>query len=214
MSYERFTESARTAMRCAGGHTEVQRVGAVCPIHMLLGILEGNRTEAVDIIGRFTPVGDFAADALRVAQAIPAFEVTQRAGGQPTESPAPTPSRLPQAPLAKKAVEYALEEARNFNHNFVDSAHLLFGVMRCGDETVDALFRAHNITIELARAAKLAPSDELYLSAAGVAFGKIILELCDGDRERANSVVRLVGENADTQRGVRNALLEFCTPTA
>ena len=41
-----------------------------------------------------------------------------------------TMGRLPQTPRAKKVMEYAIEEARNLNHNNVGTEHLLLGLLR------------------------------------------------------------------------------------
>jgi ATP-dependent Clp protease ATP-binding subunit ClpC len=41
-----------------------------------------------------------------------------------------TMGRLPQTPRAKKVVEYSMEEARNLNHNYVGTEHLLLGLLR------------------------------------------------------------------------------------
>ena len=38
--------------------------------------------------------------------------------------------KLPQTPRAKKVIEYAIEEARNLNHNYVGTEHLLLGLLR------------------------------------------------------------------------------------
>jgi hypothetical protein len=38
--------------------------------------------------------------------------------------------KLPQTPRAKKAIEYAIEEARNLHHNYVGTEHLLLGLLR------------------------------------------------------------------------------------
>ncbi|MBR5244228.1 MAG: AAA family ATPase, partial [Thermoguttaceae bacterium] len=41
-----------------------------------------------------------------------------------------TMGRLPQTPRAKKAVEYAIEEARRLKHNYVGTEHLLLGLLK------------------------------------------------------------------------------------
>jgi ATP-dependent Clp protease ATP-binding subunit ClpC len=41
-----------------------------------------------------------------------------------------TMGRLPQTPRAKKVIEYAIEEARSLNHNYVGTEHLLLGLLR------------------------------------------------------------------------------------
>ena len=41
-----------------------------------------------------------------------------------------TMGKLPQTPRAKKVVEYAIEEARALNHNYVGTEHILVGLLR------------------------------------------------------------------------------------
>jgi len=41
-----------------------------------------------------------------------------------------TMGKLPQTPRAKKVIEYAIEEARALNHNYVGTEHLLLGILR------------------------------------------------------------------------------------
>ncbi len=38
--------------------------------------------------------------------------------------------KLPKTPRAKKVIEYAIEEARNLNHNYVGTEHILLGLLR------------------------------------------------------------------------------------
>lgn len=47
-----------------------------------------------------------------------------------TGSDVQTPGKLPQTPRAKKVIEYSIEEARNLNHNYVGTEHLLLGLLR------------------------------------------------------------------------------------
>src|SRR6185312_6070688 len=41
-----------------------------------------------------------------------------------------TMGKLPHTPRAKKVIEYSIEEARNLNHNYVGTEHLLLGLLR------------------------------------------------------------------------------------
>jgi ATP-dependent Clp protease ATP-binding subunit ClpC len=41
-----------------------------------------------------------------------------------------TMGRLPQTPRAKKVIEFSMEEARNLNHNYVGTEHILLGLLR------------------------------------------------------------------------------------
>jgi ATP-dependent Clp protease ATP-binding subunit ClpC len=41
-----------------------------------------------------------------------------------------TMGKLPQTPRAKKVIEFAIEEARSLNHNYVGTEHILLGLLR------------------------------------------------------------------------------------
>jgi ATP-dependent Clp protease ATP-binding subunit ClpC len=41
-----------------------------------------------------------------------------------------TKGKLPQTPRVKKVIEYSMEEARNLNHNYVGTEHILLGLLR------------------------------------------------------------------------------------
>lgn len=41
-----------------------------------------------------------------------------------------TLGKMPQTPRAKKVIEYAIEESRKLNHNYVGTEHLLLGLIR------------------------------------------------------------------------------------
>jgi ATP-dependent Clp protease ATP-binding subunit ClpC len=41
--------------------------------------------------------------------------------------------KLPQTPRARRVIEYSMEEARNLNHNYVGTEHILLGLLRDED---------------------------------------------------------------------------------
>jgi ATP-dependent Clp protease ATP-binding subunit ClpC len=41
-----------------------------------------------------------------------------------------TAGKLPATPRARKVIDYAIEEARNLNHNYIGTEHLLLGLLR------------------------------------------------------------------------------------
>jgi ATP-dependent Clp protease ATP-binding subunit ClpC len=55
------------------------------------------------------------------------MQVQKLAGCQPDNH---NVGKLPLTPRAKKAIEYATEEARSLNHNYVGTEHLLLGLLR------------------------------------------------------------------------------------
>ncbi len=59
-----------------------------------------------------------------------------------------TMGKLPQTPRAKKVIEYAIEEARNLNHNYVGTEHLLLGLLREQDGVAAQVLMNLNLRLE------------------------------------------------------------------
>ncbi len=59
-----------------------------------------------------------------------------------------TMGKLPQTPRAKKVIEYAIEEARNLNHNYVGTEHLLLGLLREQDGVAAQVLMNLNVRLE------------------------------------------------------------------
>jgi hypothetical protein len=113
--YNRFTDKARKAMWLA--NQEAQRFGHdyIGTEHLLLGLLE-NAGLAVALLE------NLGIDRGTVRQEVEKIVV-----------PGPFDyyrGRRPQTPRAKSVIEYAIAEARNFNHNYIGSEHLLIGLLR------------------------------------------------------------------------------------
>jgi ATP-dependent Clp protease ATP-binding subunit ClpC len=62
-----------------------------------------------------------------------------------------TMGKLPQTPRAKKVIEYAIEEARNLNHNYVGTEHLLLGLLREHDGVAAQVLRNLGLKLEEVR---------------------------------------------------------------
>ncbi len=64
-----------------------------------------------------------------------------------------TMGKLPQTPQANKVIEYAIEEARAFDHNYVGTEHLLLGLLREREGIAAQALRNvdSKLTAELAR---------------------------------------------------------------
>src|SRR5881392_3605669 len=84
-----------------------------------------------------------------------------------------TMGKLPQTPRAKKVIEYAIEEARNLNHNYVGTEHLLLGLLREHDGVAAQVLRNLGLKLEEVREEVLnllgasSESDEASGSTAG-----------------------------------------------
>jgi ATP-dependent Clp protease ATP-binding subunit ClpC len=57
-----------------------------------------------------------------------------------------TIGRLPTSASARKAFEYAMEEARSLNHNYIDTEHLLLGLLR--QPYCDAMLVLHALDLD------------------------------------------------------------------
>src|SRR5262249_15932999 len=62
-----------------------------------------------------------------------------------------TMGKLQQTPRAKKFIEYSIEEARNLNHNYVGTEHLLLGLLRQQGGVAVQILAKRGLTIEQAR---------------------------------------------------------------
>lgn len=113
--YERFTDRARKAMQLAG--QEAQRFGHeyVGTEHVLIGLLaEGSGVAANVLKNLDVDLAKLRAEVQRLLRPGP-------------DAVAGTTS---QTPLAKKVVEFAVEEARTLGHGYVGTEHLLLGLLR------------------------------------------------------------------------------------
>ncbi len=114
--FERFTDRARKALALANQeaqHLDCEYLGTE---HLLLGLLwEGSGVGA-------TVLRDLGLDIKKVRA-----EVEKLVAAKPNTI---VVSKLPQTTHAKEAIQYAIEEARALNHNYVGTEHLLLGLVR------------------------------------------------------------------------------------
>jgi ATP-dependent Clp protease ATP-binding subunit ClpA len=60
--------------------------------------------------------------------------------------------RMPYTPRAKKVIEYAIEEAREQNHDYVGTEHLLLGLLREGEAVAAQVLMMLGLSVEATRA--------------------------------------------------------------
>ncbi|HYF15678.1 MAG TPA: ATP-dependent Clp protease ATP-binding subunit [Phycisphaerales bacterium] len=114
--FERFTDRARKVMALA--NQEAQRLNHeyIGTEHILLGLVKEGSGVGANVLRNLDV--DLRKVRLEVERLV-------RAGPEMV-----TMGKLPQTPRAKKVIEYAIEEARNLNHNYVGTEHLLLGLLR------------------------------------------------------------------------------------
>src|SRR5208282_4230593 len=114
--YERFTDRARKIMILANQEAQRFNHEYVGTEHILLGLIKEGSGVASCILK------NLGVDLRKIR-----LEVEKLIQSGPDMI---TMGKLPQTPRAKKVVEYAMDEARNLNHNYVGTEHLLLGLLR------------------------------------------------------------------------------------
>ena len=114
--YERFTDRARKVMQLANQEAQRFNHEYIGTEHILLGLVKEGSGVAANVLKNL----DIDLRKIRL-------EVEKLVQSGPDMV---TMGKLPQTPRAKKVIEYAMEEARNLNHNYVGTEHLLLGLLR------------------------------------------------------------------------------------
>ena len=114
--YERFTDRARKVMQLANQEAQRFNHEYIGTEHILLAW--SRKAPASPPTSSRTSTSTCARSAWR-----------SRRSSRPGPDMV-TMGKLPQTPRAKKVIEYSIEEARNLNHNYVGTEHLLLGLLR------------------------------------------------------------------------------------
>src|SRR5438309_7271076 len=114
--YERFTDRARKVMQLANQEAQRFNHEYIGTEHVLLGLIKEGSGVAANVLKNL----DIDLRKIRL-------EVEKLVQSGPDMV---TMGKLPQTPRAKKVIEYSMEEARNLNHNYVGTEHILLGLLR------------------------------------------------------------------------------------
>ncbi len=114
--YERFTDRARKVMQLANQEAQRFNHEYIGTEHILLGLVKEGSGVAANVLKNLdVDLRKIRLEVEKIVQTGPDMV---------------TMGKLPQTPRAKKVIEYAMEEARNLNHNYVGTEHLLLGLLR------------------------------------------------------------------------------------
>ncbi len=114
--FERFTDRARKVMALANQEAQRFNHEYLGTEHILLGLAkEGNGVGA-------NVLRNLGVDTMKLRLEI---EKLVKSGPDVVSV-----GKLPQTPRARRVIEYAIEEARALNHNYVGTEHLLLGLLR------------------------------------------------------------------------------------
>ncbi len=114
--FERLTDRARKVMALANQEAQRFNHEYIGTEHILLGLVKEGSGVGANVLKNL----DIDLREVRL-------EVEKLVKSGPDMV---TMGKLPQTPRAKKVIEYAIEEARSLNHNYVGTEHLLLGLLR------------------------------------------------------------------------------------
>jgi hypothetical protein len=135
--FERFTDRARKVMEM--GNQEAQKLNHefIGTEHLLLGlVIEGSGVGANVLKNLDIDLRVVKKEVLKILT--PGPEMV-------------TMGKLPQTPRARKVIEFAVEEARALNHNYVGTEHLLLGLIRENQGVAAQVLSRCGITLERAK---------------------------------------------------------------
>ena len=131
--FERFTDRARKVMALANQEAQRFNHEYIGTEHILLGLVKEGSGVGANVLKNLDV--DLRKVRLEVEKLVKSGPETVTMG------------KLPQTPRAKKVIEYAIEEARNLNHNYVGTEHLLLGLLKEQDGVAAQVLM--NLTLRL-----------------------------------------------------------------
>src|SRR5688572_3933868 len=137
--FERFTDRARKEMALANQEAQRFNHEYIGTEHILLGLVKEGSGVGANVLKNLD------IDLRKVRQEV---EKLVKSGVDMV-----TMAKLPMTPRARKVIEYAIEEARNLNHNYVGTEHLLLGLIREVDGIAAQVLLNLNLTTEEVREA-------------------------------------------------------------
>ena len=114
--FSRFTDRARKVMQLANQEAQRFNHEYIGTEHVLLGLIKEGSGVAANVLKNLN------IDLRKIR-----LEVEKLIQSGPDMV---TMGKLPQTPRAKKVIEYSMEEARNLNHDYVGTEHILLGLLR------------------------------------------------------------------------------------
>ena len=155
--FERLTDRARKVMALANQEAQRFNHEYIGTEHILLGLVKEGSGVGANVLKNL----DIDLRKVRL-------EVEKLVKSGPDMV---TMGKLPQTPRAKKVIEYAIEEARSLNHNYVGTEHLLLGLLREHDGVAAQVLMNLGLKLEEVR------EEVLNLLGAGVESDEDIEEM-------------------------------------
>lgn len=135
--FERFTDRARKVMALANQESQRLNHEYIGTEHILLGLVSEGSGVGANVLKN-----------LDIGLHTVSLEVEKLLREGPETL---TTGNLPQTPRAKQVIDYAMEEARHLNHNYVGTEHMLLGLLREGEGVAGQVLTNLGLRIEEVR---------------------------------------------------------------
>jgi ATP-dependent Clp protease ATP-binding subunit ClpA len=132
--HEQFTDRARKTLQLANQEAQRFNHEYVGTEHILLGLVKEGSGVAANVLKNLD------IDLRKIRR-----EVEKIVQSGPDKV---TLGTLPRTPRAKKVIQYSMDEARNFNHGFVGTEHLLLGLLREEDGVAAQVLLTLGVTLK------------------------------------------------------------------
>ena len=135
--FERFTDRARKVMALANQEAQMLKHEYIAPEHILLGLIKEGSGVGANVLKNLGI--DLFLARKKVMEIVPAGPNLV------------TYDRLPQTPNAKKVIEETINAARDLNHNYVGTEHILMGILRTEANVAVSVLESMGLTKEAVR---------------------------------------------------------------
>ncbi|MBI4186182.1 MAG: ATP-dependent Clp protease ATP-binding subunit [Chloroflexi bacterium] len=134
--FEKFSERARRVLTRAQEEAQNLNHNYIGTEHILLGLVHEEEGVAARVLVEL---------GTSLSKVRSTLEFTMGRGDKPSAG------EIGLTPSAKKAIELAIDEARNFGHNYIGTEHLMLGLLRQGEGIAVSVLNSFGITLERTR---------------------------------------------------------------
>jgi ATP-dependent Clp protease ATP-binding subunit ClpC len=152
-SMSNFTPRAQQVLALARKEADRLNHNFLGTEHLLLGLIKLGQGVAVNVL-----------QSMGIDLETVRLEVEKQVGSGPDQKMI---GNIPYTPRVKKVIALAQKEAKNLNHTYVGTEHLLLGLLREGDGVAAKVLRALDVDIEEARQRVLKELDPNFAAQQG-----------------------------------------------
>jgi ATP-dependent Clp protease ATP-binding subunit ClpC len=137
--FERFTDRARKVMAIANEQVKLFSHQYIGTEHIFLGLIKEDGSTGAEVLKNL---------GVDIDNILPEVEQLFKSNGG--KDPV-AEGNIPQTQNALNVIEYAIDEARNLNHDYIGTEHILLGLLRVTEGIASQVLANLGVSIEGAR---------------------------------------------------------------